>query len=224
MEDIFVYRSLLFAIIEYSLAALVLWKGRTHKKTIALILFFLAGYQLGEFIFLKFDSSFGIQFALFSTTLLPPLGLYLVEYWRERKYFYAVSQIISIVFALAFLLIPDLMTGTQRCFCLVKYTQSIATNSFLTVWGMYYIGSLTLALVLAASNYIREKRKGMKKFNLMVFLAYASFFPTSYIMVILFPDVNAHDLASLMCALAIFAAFIMTWGSLNLRLNLKRWS
>lgn len=217
MEDIFIYRSLLFAVIEYILCAIVLYKGKNFKYPLAAVLFFLASYQLGEFIFLKTGLQFALQFAIFSTTLLPPFGMYLVQYNSDKKYFYYISQVIGLGFALLFLFVPGYFEGAARTFCLVKLYNIDSIQVHL--WIIYYIVTLSITMIMAVVNIIKEKRIGYKRFNIFLLISYTTFFPLSYILVLCSPEFQPGDLASLMCALAIMAAFILTWVATRLKIN-----
>jgi hypothetical protein len=220
MDQILIYRSLIFALIEYGLFIVVLLRGKNFKYPIAAILFLLASYQLGEFLFLYYDLDFGVRFAIASTTLLPPLGIYLMEKKQNRFWIYYISQVISISFAIFFLFNTTLFTNVTKQFCLLKFSNETANSGFVLFWGILYVLGLSIAMGLAVNNYLKERNVDKKNFYKWTIIAYSSFFPLSLVLTVVF-NLNLDSLASIMCALAIFAAFIMTWQSANKDLKIS---
>ena len=58
------FRPLFTASVEYLLTLLVWKRGTVYPKIIATVLFFLASYQFGEFIYFATDHEIGIRMAL----------------------------------------------------------------------------------------------------------------------------------------------------------------
>lgn len=218
--DPLIFRSLLFALTEFGLAGWVLRKGLSYKYVIAGILIFLGGYQLGEFIFLSSGNQFGAAFAAFSTTLLPPLGILLLSQSKIERYIYIGFQTVASFFGIAFLLLPGVIEGSTREFCLVKYADIVAGDPFIRAWSYYYILALSFAMCLAVFKFIVDKNKTMRKFYIGHFIAYASFFPTSVVLVLANGQDGSH-LPSTMCALALIAAFVMAYISLKIKVPKK---
>lgn len=215
MTDPFIFRSLVFAIIEFTLAYLVLKKGRFETHLIAAILFFLGSYQLGEFIFLATGNAFGIQFAFFSTTLLPGLGLKLVENITDRNYGAAPVFLFGLAMAALLLITPDLVTGTTDHFCLVKYAKlTNLSHPMVLIWGIYYVLTLAATMFITLGNMMDGSQKKHQKILGLTLLAYISFFPVSYVLTVSL-NLDSALITSFMCALAIMCAFILSWTSLN---------
>jgi hypothetical protein len=200
------YRAILTAAIEYTLAYIVFKKGKTAPKVIALMLFFLASYQLGEVIMFASDGSgIGFRIAYFSTTLLPPLGLELVERITKKPHYYLPLQIIGFVFALIFLIQPGILAGFERetcCFIAANYT------NIGTYWAYYYQGTLFFTMIAIMinlfMNYSREIKVKLSYLLLGYIIIEMGVFIANFV-----PALNmAH--ASVMCAVAFFAALLFT--------------
>lgn len=222
MDDPFILRSLLTAVAEYMLMLYVLKHGRFQKYLVATLLFFLAGYQLGEFIFLSAGSQFGLQFATFSTTLLPALGLILTERLLKKRYGGWMLLVVATAMAFFLLLDSTLVSGAKDCFCLVKYSSLVnAENPFFLFWGIYYTATMAFTMLILLINIFNKKYKKIRKVLVLVLIAYISFFPTSYVITILF-GLEFGLLTSFMCSLAIGCAFILSYLSVNYKKLVKK--
>jgi len=142
----------------------------------------------------------------------------LLEKITRKKYFYQILQIIGIIFALVVFVSPSSLivsyTLTDMCVRIDSYTYP-----FGWIWGIYYQAVLIFTMVLLIFNILFLKGVN-KKLLKLVLLAYISFDFTAIIIIWLFPSL-ANSLASLMCALALFAAFVLTRISVNKRLLVK---
>jgi hypothetical protein len=212
-------RPLITALIEYMLCGLVLLKGKRYKKVIATLLFFLASYQLGEvLLFLTDGNDIGIRISYFSTTLLPPLGLLLLERINKKRYGYPLIQAIGVFFALSFFVSPELVGK----YVINDYCISVfgSNDTIYRWWQTYYQGVLTLLIIIGLYNFIKEHRRrirssnvnlkgsGIKgKENLLVAISVISFDIPALLLSSTFPYFE-DKIASLMCALAFFASFI----------------
>jgi len=213
--DLWIYRSLIFALAEYGLIIPVQKYGKYQKNLISAILFFLASYQLGEFIFLSELSHFGIRIAIFSTTMLPPLGVFLIERLSGRNLGGRIFLAIGTTFALILLLVPGVIQASQDCFCLVKYAAyTNASNPLIMVWGTYYLSTLTFSMYILGREIYRNKVRKHRKHMILALIAYASFYPTSYLYTVL-TGTDLGLLASFMCALALLTAVIMATISIR---------
>jgi len=209
-------RAAIFASIEYILAAIVLLKGKSYPRVVAAILFFLASYQLGELVLFATDGApIGIQIAYFSTTLLPPLGVLLIEKVTGRKFGFPFFMAAGIFFAVMFVLFPDMIDILELTNCCVRVTSH--GQIMTTLWGHYYSLTLVYSLFIMLICALRAEEKQVRKVLLWMIGAYASFFFASIIIVRMFPD-RRPSFASLMCALAVVAAVIIAILSLSVKL------
>jgi len=215
MNDPLIYRSILFALFEFFLILAILRHGKFQVRLIGLLLFFLAGYQLGEFIFLSTNNSVGIQLATISTTLLPPLGLAVVEKIVKKNYGALALQILGIFFVLIFIFNPNILTGSKEYYCLVKYsTISDLANPIIFAWGAYYLSTLTYTVIVLIKNILNKQNMKVKKILTLALISYICFYPISYLLAVFF-NLNLGILASLMCALAIICAGFMSYISIQ---------
>jgi hypothetical protein len=205
-----ILRPLIIGITEYLLAINVLRKGTFIPKVIALFLLFLGTYQIGEFLYFAFGHNrIWLSLSLFSTTMLPPFGLKMIEKLSGKRTFAGVFFVLSTIFAATFFVVPNVVPQAQECNCFMKYDGSSLTGSyydFYTIWGRFYVVSLTLSMIFL--GYFIKKGYGDVKNMKLLFIGYLSFFPFSYIIT----EVTSGDfrlVASIMCSLAIFTAFIV---------------
>lgn len=200
------------AITEFILAGLVWFKGKTLPKTIALILLFLAFYQLGELIAFASDdySKEGVQFAYFATTLLPPLGLLVLQKITKQNFGYLILQAFGLFFAINFLIDPSIIEAYTIDEVFIRVDVS---SELFRYWAYpYYLGGLTYTMLITAYYAFRAKNLEVRKFMWMFLAAYTSFYIVAVVFTLFFPSLKSA-LASFMCALAITAALIMSWGS-----------
>jgi hypothetical protein len=205
-----ILRPLITAIIEYLLAYRVFKKGHILPIATSLFLISLATYQFGEYLFLSQNDRTWFAISLFATTMLPPYGLLLVEKLSHKHTFYILFLIASALFGLTFILVPSVVPGANECNCFAKIDSSTLVGwekIFFTNWGIYYFSSLALTMVLMLWHIFRKN--GDTKNLTLLLIGYFSFFPFSYF-VIHFWGVNGGLIASVMCALAIICAFIVT--------------
>lgn len=217
-----VLRPLFTGLVELALAFKVFKDGKLLRITISFFLIFLAGYQIGEFFFFFFDGNrFWLAFSLFSTTMLPPFGLAIIEKLSGKKeptvFFFICSTLIGLIF----LIFPQTVPQAQECNCFVKFDSSTLTGNartYFSIWGWYYILSLFTAMVLTFIHIV--KNEGDKHKLKLTLVAYVSFFPISYVLMKVL-NTNLKMWASVMCSLAIFSAFIFANMSLGKKGFLK---
>lgn len=216
-----ILRPLLTAIVEYLLAFRVFKKGHILPIATTIFLICLATYQFAEYFFLSTQNRAWLALSLFATTLLPPYGLILVEKLSHRKTFYALFIIASLGFGLSFFFFPEIIPGARECNCFAKLDSSTLSGwnlVFFRTWGWYYVLSLTFAMLLM-SWHILKKHGDTKKLSLLL-IGYVTFFPFSFILVE-FLHQDPGIISSVMCALAIITAFIVTHISTETKLSKK---
>lgn len=215
--DLLILRPLLTSILEYFLAWKI-WKSESDLKVPATgILFFLATYQLGEFIFFlnTDDNLWAIRFAFAANTLLPALGIFLLEAVVRKNLLGKFIFLFSMVLSAGFVLISDSIKSANCEYCFTKvvnYSQS--QPLFIDVWGAYYISVLAFAMFAMTIFHAKSNNALQKKILRNLFISYSTFFPTSVIIVSLF-NVDSRNIASIMCGLAVLAAIII-WRTTKL--------
>lgn len=216
-----IFRPLIFGLIEYALALVVLKNGKFESKMTALFLFFLGSYQIGEAIILLTDHDMlGLKIAYFSTSLLPPFGLYFIEKITGKSLFSKGFGLLALFFASLFVLMPEPLQFVEHMNCLLKVFYAGNSSVFFYGWGAYYMGTLSLAIG-ALVHYMRIFKDRTKQIMLrLTLLAYLTFFPSSIILVALLGESGGY-IGSVMCAMAIVAAFALAYGSLDYP-NFKR--
>lgn len=215
-------RPLITAVIEYILAFFVFKYGKVQKNVIASVLFLLATYQLGELvIFLTNGNEIGFKIAYVATTLLPPLGVLLIEKIRNKKYGYPLFQLIGIGFALYMLIVPAIALKFELgpfCVRIFQYDSIIANY-----WGVYYQATLFYSMGLMLWGVFRAKLLKDREILKNILLGYLSFNALTFMISYFVPWLQ-YSTASLMCALALIAAFIFTKVSLaeNIKILYRR--
>lgn len=200
-------RPLLFAIVEYLLCFLVLRRGKIAKYEISVLLFFLASYQFGEFItFLTGGKIIGLQIAYFSTTLLPALGILLVQKITSKKYGYMFFQGIGGILALIHLVNPMMIGSYQLgvyCIQVLSYTSWV-----FPIWASYYQGTVVYLVVTATYNIFRHTEELVRR-RLKFIVSGILFFELGSIFLTKVVPYFRFSIASLMCAMALVFAFIL---------------
>lgn len=216
--DMFILRPLIIALIEYSFALFSLKYGKFYPKLAATFFITLGTYQLGEFLLFSTSlDEFSVNLSFFSTTLLPPIGVYFLQKITKIQLGYALFQIVALFFALMVVIKPNIFENTDECYCFAKYavTEDESWHQyFADYWSIYYAFSLLYAMSLSALFMVPKRFIKKRPALLHLFFAYVSFFPTSYFLVRIF-DWDVGYLASIMCALAVFGAIIIFYLSMK---------
>lgn len=218
-----VLRALITAIVEYALAFYVIKKGKYQQKVFFWVLFFLASYQLGEYMIYLFPSlDIGIRVAYFSTTMLPPLGVLFLQKHTGREYGYKLIQAVGLVFAVLFFVNPSVIGSYQISSSGQCIQMSYIEGYIVDSWLFYYQGVLLYSMAIAVWQIMKNKKKVAMESNKyyevlkQFFIAYVSFDILAHVISKINPQFSTR-VASLMCALAVFASFIFT----NIAFELK---
>jgi hypothetical protein len=213
------FRPLLTAIVEYILVYVVLKHGKEHKRIIASVLFFLASYQLGEFlVFMSNGEQLAFKVAYISTTLLPPLGVLLVSRVLKRQLGYFFFQSLSIIFVIFMLLTPQIILSFDFVRCCIQVNEYHPLLG--QYWMQFYQGTLMFTMLAAFLGYVFTTSKKIKNQLKWILFGYFAFDGVAMILYFANPGVRS-SIASLMCALAIFAAFIFAKVALGNNLQLS---
>ncbi|MCA9386523.1 hypothetical protein KC669_00645, partial [Candidatus Dojkabacteria bacterium] len=145
---IYEYRPLIIAAIEIAIIFFVLSRGVRFKNLIASIILFLAIYQIGESLIVLTDYDLtGLKIAYFATTLLPGLGLILVEKLAKEEHFGKYVFGVGLVLSILFVLIPEPVYFHENINCILKVTSANNAGTFYYTWVAYYLGSLALTII-----------------------------------------------------------------------------
>ena len=157
----------------------------------------------------------GIRVAYFSTTMLPPLGVLFLQNHTNREYGYKLIQAVGLVFAVLFFVNPSVIGSYQISSSGQCIQMSYIDGYIMSAWAFYYQGVLLYSMAIAVWEVMRNKKKvnmeSKKYYNMLkqFFIAYVSFDIVAITIAKIDPQF-APRVASLMCALAVFAAFIFT--------------
>jgi hypothetical protein len=212
-------RPIITAAIEYLLAYQVYKYGKYQKTAFFWVLFFLASYQLGEvFIFLTNGSVGAFRLAYVSTTLLPPLGIYLLEKMTKKNYGSLLFQVIALGFVVFILTTPQVALNFsfgQFCVRVHEYHPIMVQY-----WTKFYQGTLLYSmLIMVWEIWNNADKKLVEKMKLLL-IAYFSFDGLAIFIATLVPWFQP-SVASLMCALALIASFIFADLSLEKKFNVS---
>jgi hypothetical protein len=206
-------RPLLTAFIEYVLAYIVFKNGKVHKNIISALLFFLATYQLGEvIIFLTKGHEIGFKVAYVATTLLPPLGVLLIQRILKKPIGYILFQLISLAFVGYILFIPQVALKFELgpyCVRIFEYEKVLTQY-----WFLYYQGTLLYAMMAMLWGIRTTKEAEVKSLLQHVLFAYLTFDAGALLIAYTIPWFGPST-ASLMCAMALIASFILSKISLG---------
>lgn len=211
MDDIWTFRPLLWAVIEFALVTYILLKGKGKTKHIlAAIALFIGGYQFGEFLILAdAPHDLGTRVAFFSTTLLPPLGIIALEAVHKRWYGGSIMLVFFGLYATAYAVNPGFISHVNDQYCILKYQAAAEHDQFIRVWYIAYVLGLTYAIGIILGNLYKDLKNKRDKvgFDIKMLFAYLAFFPTGYLITLAFDE--SGFAVSAICALAIFTAFIL---------------
>jgi hypothetical protein len=201
-------RPLLTAFIEYVLAYIVFKNGKVQKNVIAATLFFLATYQLGEvLIFLTNGHEVGFKVAYIATTLLPPLGVLLIQKIIKKPIGYIFFQLLGLGFVSYILFIPHVALKFefgQFCIRIFEYEKILSQY-----WFVYYQGTLLFTMMAMLWGIRNAKEAETKSLLQHILFAYLSFDAGALIIAYTIPWFGPST-ASLMCAMALVASFIFS--------------
>ncbi len=209
-------------IIELTFAAytLLLYRRSRVGQVSVLMLAFLGSFQLAESVICGGSNYRGwTQFAFFSITLLPPLGLHLVTLVTRKNASLYASYALAAVAEGFILFRPSIF---ERTFCAGRFVAFDASAAFEYVYAVYYLGFLAIGVGLL----IRAlwKRYGDREMTAWLLAAYASFIAPTLFLYAFFTTTRA-GFSSIMCGFAIIFAFVLALKILPLearRLKLAR--
>lgn len=217
--DILDFRPLAIFIIEIIFLIFVLKRGKFEKYIVAIFIFFLAGYQFGEFMILtNTTSSLGFSIAFVSTTMLLPMGVLILE--KAKKVFLGspIFFLLSIGFGIIFFLNPGFVQIVEKCACFAKFAPGDNESTFMLVWGIYYLFTLTYVLVLNIYFYIKSRSDSSKALLFGGLITNFFIYPFTYVVMVVF-GVDIGYATSVLCTMGLIGAFTITITSIKYRSN-----
>lgn len=209
------YRPLAIFIFEVILAIIVFRKGKFENTIISIFILFLAGYQLGEFIILSNPlEKVGFQIAFFFTTLLPPMAVLILEKITNRNFFSYIFFACGFIFSSLFVLIDKPIVLAEKCYCFAKFGPSEGFENILLLWGIYYLGTLTITFIVNLYFLYTNKIKSSKALLIALLVTNILIFPFSYLLMIVF-KIDLGYATSIMCTMGLFGAITMAFATLR---------
>lgn len=213
--DILDFRPLAIFIIEIIFIIFVLKSGKFEKYIVAIFIFFLAGYQFGEFIILtNTTSSLGFSIAFFSTTMLLPMGVLILEKARKNFLGSPLFFLASLTFGLIFILNPGFVQLVEKCACFAKFAPNDSSSGFMLIWGIYYLFTLTYVLVLNIYFYIKSRNDRTKALLFGGLITNFFIYPFTYVVMVVF-GVDIGYATSVLCTMGLIGAFTISLTSIK---------
>ena len=187
------------------------YKMTTVTRLAALLLFFLAIFQLAEFM--SCGSANYITWSkigFVAITALPPLCIHLILKiaGKNRPVIMIGSYLAAVMFAGIFLL-PGAFVNHQ---CAGNYVIFKLTNGFSDAYFVYYYGLLFVGLALSLYYAVHASLHVRKALSYQV-LGYLSFLLPTATVNIAQPETTAA-IPSIMCGFAVIYALIIVFGIL----------
>lgn len=182
-----------------------------EHRIVVVLLLLLAIFQLSEYGVcegLALDSIVWSRIGFVSITMLPPLGLHLIQLVRgdKSKNIAHIGYFLSLVFVVAFTFFDSFASvGCQGNYAIFQVRQGLGGAYF-----TYYYLLLILGAVMAYTGWSKSKETARGKMLLLIGLGYASFVLPATFIHFVFESVS-NGLPSIMCGFAlIFAAILGT--------------
>lgn len=171
---IFSFRPVIIFIIEITLCILILKTNSRIKTPSFFLVLFLSLYQLGEALIIFTDFKYSSLFAFIATSLLPIIGLILLEKINFNKIrFTPILFIIPSIYIIKVILNPVIFSDLSTEYCFVKYANLIAYNKVYYNWSnLYYLPFLCISLIVGILGFFIQKNTEKKKLNILMSLSY----------------------------------------------------
>lgn len=194
--------------IETVLLVYSVWRYKLNNigRLVALILFFLAAFQLAEFNVCAagwIDPMWASRLGYVAITMLPPLGIHLAyELGKAKKRPFVMPSYILAAGFVAFFLVPGV--GLSGNACLGNYAIFQMMPGSAALYTVYYYGLLLLGLWLCWHYTNSETRRPL----LALAAGYAGFMlPTTIIN--LMDRSTIAGIPSIMCGFAVILALVL---------------
>ena len=198
-------------IVEISMAIYAFIKSYKAKSDLGIVatLIFLALFQLAEYkICGGVEPLMWARIGMFSITLLPILGLYLISRLKKDSYLLKLGIFLAVAFASYFIFLPNSVNDVS---CTGNYIIFDIKSTIHSLYGYYYFGFLLVGIWEAAKGIEKSELKIKLKNALKWFIiGYLSFILPLTITYIFIPITRA-GVASIMCGFAVVFAIILTF-------------
>lgn len=202
-------------IIEASLLTYVLIRYKLNKFTrlVALLLFFLAAFQLAEYRVCEGNAAMAALWAkagFVAITMLPPLGLHLALSIARRGLIAlgVLAYVSAAGFIYLFVIASNTLLGQVCGGNYVIFQLDYTVGSF---YYLYYYGWLLLTIALCTFFYLESKSAHVRKALKLLVVGYLLFLlPTAIINS--YSPVTKAGVPSIMCGFALLFALILVFG------------
>ena len=191
------------------------YKSGPFARVAILILVFLGLFQLSEYLICKTNhNELFTKIGYISITLLPPLGINLVELATGKKMFSKISYAFAGIFSIIIIFVPVFMSTA----CPGKFVVFTNLPAFDIFYSIYYYVLLAISIILLLYGITQNN----KNRNLLAWIltGYGSFIvPT--VVLYLVEKVTRYTVVSIMCGFAILLAVIIVAKILPLEKSLE---
>ena len=196
-------------VIEILLALYTFVKARSSKfgRGAIFILIFLALFQLAEYQICRGENpEIWSRIGLFSITILPILGIYLISILDKRTWLHYLGYGLGVAFGLYFVLVPKAIDGVA---CGGNYVIFSGPQALFNFYSFYYFGFLLFAIWESFHRAQEEKiNKTLRRILFWFIVGYLSFL-LPLTLVYLFVTSARIAVASIMCGFAVIFALIL---------------
>ncbi|MFP4402440.1 MAG: hypothetical protein ACLFPL_04380 [Candidatus Nanoarchaeia archaeon] len=209
MEQLFTLRPIIIFIIEIFLCFLILKTNSRIKLQAFFLVLFLALYQLGEVLIIFTQSVFANIFAFSATSLLPVIGLILLEKINYNNIRYTPFLfVVPAAYIIIALINPVIFTPLSIDYCFIKFGNLIENSKIYFSWStIYYLPLLLVGLVAAFIGFLFNKDKERKTLNFLMGISYLFILVSPALAWIILQHSYLY-ITSTMCTFAIFTAII----------------
>lgn len=194
---------------ELILAGWTFLRARTTKfgRGAIYTLIFLAFFQISEFqICAGSNPLLWSKIGLFSITILPVIGIYLISLINKKTWLLYLGYILSIGFGLYFVFVPKAIDGAA---CGGNYVIFNGPETLFKFYGFYYFGFLLFAMWESFQRLKEDStNKILRKILFWFIVGYLSFI-VPLTLVYIFIASSRIGVASIMCGFALVFAFIL---------------
>lgn len=202
----------------FAIWALIRYHGSRFGQLGVLLLALLGVYQFSEYAVCRgSDPLLWGRIGFATIAVLPAIGIHLtVLLWRYHatphligritRWVVPISYFAASAFAILFLLNP---AAIQSASCMPRYIQYGGSFEISQWFGAYY-DVLIIWTIIALTKLYQQSERLLKNVTAWLAIGYLSFIFPTYLVIFLFPFMNA-GFPSVLCGFAIFLAIIMVW-------------
>lgn len=199
-------------VIEVALLVLVVWRYKlnTITRLVVLLLLFLAGFQLAEFMICEGDPERAVMWSrigFVAITMLPPLGVHLAYALAgaKKRPFVVPSYAAAAAFVVFFAFVSGSLDGHA---CSGNYIIFQLAEGAGLLYGTYYYGLLALGIGVALHFYRAHRNKRIRRALLGLIVGYLVFIVPTATVNLINPE-TIEAIPSIMCGFAVFLALLL---------------